>query len=140
MVSFCLFVQCVPLESRLEKAGPIALLKALKNDVELEGLRLAHLRDGAAVVKLLSWIGTELDAGSTKRFPCHRHCCCSHVIRVVVVVVVTGRVTEVDVARQSEAYRAEYAEFVSLSFPTIAGSGPNGAIIHYRVCVLVTLM
>jgi Xaa-Pro aminopeptidase len=39
----------------LEKSGPIALLKALKNDVELEGMRNCHIRDGVAVVNLLTW-------------------------------------------------------------------------------------
>ena len=47
----------------IEKAGPIALLKALKNDVELEGFRQAHLRDGVAVVQLFSWYKTRLYDG-----------------------------------------------------------------------------
>ena len=47
--------QCVPAGQRVEKAGPIALLKALKNPVEQEGMRQCHIRDGAAVVNLLAW-------------------------------------------------------------------------------------
>jgi len=95
---------------RLGKAGakveraldPCALPKACKNPAELAGARAAHLRDGVAVVRFLAWLD--------------------------------GRdgVDELAAAARLEAFRAEGEHFRGLSFPTIAGSGPHGAIVHYR--------
>src|SRR5581483_1996493 len=66
----------------------------------------AHIRDGVAVVKLLCWLDRE-----TSR----RH------------------VTEIEISEMLLSLRASHPMFVEPSFPTIAGSGPNGAIVHYRV-------
>lgn len=95
---------------RLDAAGarvergpdPCVLPKACKNPVELAGARAAHVRDGVAVVRFLAWL--EGRAG----------------------------VDELGAAARLEAFRAEGEHFRGLSFPTIAGSGPHGAIVHYR--------
>lgn len=50
----------VPVERRLEALSPIVLLKAIKNEVEVSGMRAAHLRDGAAVVRYLHWLDCEI--------------------------------------------------------------------------------
>lgn len=89
----------------IEAQDPCLLPKAMKNPTELAGIRAAHARDGAAIVKLLSWLESEL----AKR-----------------------PLTEMDVVAQLLAFRKEAGEFVEPSFNTIAGSGPNGAIVHYR--------
>ncbi len=89
----------------VEGQDPCVLPKALKNDVELNGIRSAHLRDGVAVVKLLAW----LDGETAKR-----------------------EVTEMEVGEALHRFRAEDDMFKSASFSTIAGSGENGAIVHYR--------
>jgi Xaa-Pro aminopeptidase len=47
--------QSFPSDMVIDKSGPISLLKALKNDTELAGMRNCHIRDGAAVVNLLAW-------------------------------------------------------------------------------------
>ncbi|GIK98579.1 MAG: Xaa-Pro aminopeptidase [Alphaproteobacteria bacterium] len=98
---------------RLTRAGsapvraedPCALPKACKNPVEIAGTRSAHRRDGAAIVRFLCW----LDAEAPK-----------------------GAVTELEAAERLHGCRRENALFRDLSFDTIAGAGPNGAIVHYR--------
>jgi Xaa-Pro aminopeptidase len=85
---------------------PIAMMKAVKNPVEIEGAREAHRRDGAAVSKFLAWLERETH-GNT--------------------------VTEIDAVEALETCRRETGLLKDISFPTISGSGPNGAIVHYRV-------
>lgn len=87
-------------------ASPIGVMKARKNDVELAGMRTAHERDGVAVVRFLAW----LDAN-----------------------VAQGSLCEISAAAKLRDYRAEGKHFQGLSFPTISGYGPHGAIIHYSV-------
>jgi Xaa-Pro aminopeptidase len=83
---------------------PAVLPKARKNAAELAGMRAAHLRDGAAMVRLLAWLDRQDPAA----------------------------LTEIDVVRQLEGFRRE-AGIIDISFETIMGSGPHGAIVHYRV-------
>lgn len=85
---------------------PCILPKARKNPVELAGARAAHLRDGAAVVEFLTWF----DATARR-----------------------GALTEIDLVVELEGQRAATGALRDISFETIAGTGPNGAIIHYRV-------
>ena len=84
---------------------PCALPKARKNPAEIEGSAAAHLRDGAAVCELLAW----LDAQAP------------------------GTVSEIDVVERLEELRRRDPALRDISFDTIAGTGPNGAIMHYRV-------
>jgi Xaa-Pro aminopeptidase len=86
-------------------ADPCALPKARKNAAEVEGAAQAHLRDGAAVVELLAW----LDAQTP------------------------GSLTETDVVRRLEAARRQDNALQDIAFDTISGTGPHGAIMHYRV-------
>ncbi|MDP6603344.1 MAG: aminopeptidase P family protein [Rhodospirillales bacterium] len=88
------------------RPDPCVLPKARKNPVELDGIRAAHRRDGAALTRFLAWFATEAP---------------------------NGELTEIDAARRLEGLRSEGAHFRGLSFPTISGAGPNGAIVHYRV-------
>lgn len=87
-------------------ADPIALMKAIKNTVEIEGARAAHARDGAAVARFLAWFDREA---------------------------ARGNLTEIDAVAALESFRRDTGLLKDVSFPTIAGSGPNGAIVHYRV-------
>jgi Xaa-Pro aminopeptidase len=84
---------------------PCGLPKARKNAAEIKGAAAAHLRDGAAVVELLAW----LDAQAP------------------------GTLTETQVVSKLEAFRRKDNALQDISFETIAGTGPNGAIMHYRV-------
>ena len=85
---------------------PVALMKAVKNETEISGARAAHIRDGVAVARFLSW----LDAQAT-----------------------SGSLTEIDAVKALESFRRESNLLKDISFPTIAGAGPDGAIVHYRV-------
>lgn len=87
------------------KASPIELEKAIKNDTEIEGFRKCHVLDAAAVCKYLCWL--------------------TEAIKV-------GPVSECQGADKLEWFRRESKECVGLSFDTISGFGPNGAIIHYK--------
>ena len=86
-------------------ADPCALPKACKNAVELDGIRDAHRRDGAALTRFLAWLAAAPP----------------------------GSITELDAVAQLAAMRAGGEHYRGPSFDTISGSGPNGAIVHYRV-------
>ncbi|MCH7864112.1 MAG: aminopeptidase P family protein [Proteobacteria bacterium] len=98
---------------RLEAAGaaidrgddPCQLPKARKTDAELDGIRAAHRRDGASLTRFLAWLAAEAPSGG---------------------------VTEISAADHLESLRRPNDHFQGLSFPTISGAGPNGAIVHYR--------
>ncbi|SDJ95474.1 aminopeptidase P family protein [Aliiruegeria lutimaris] len=85
---------------------PCALPKARKNAAELAGMEAAHLRDGAAMCRFLCWLERE---------------------------VAKGTLTEIDVVRRLEEERRRDPLLRDISFETICGSGPHGAIVHYRV-------
>ncbi|WP_420344016.1 aminopeptidase P family protein [Paenirhodobacter sp.] len=85
---------------------PCILPKAQKNPAEIAGMEAAHLRDGAAMVEFLSWLDREAP---------------------------NGGLTEIDVVRALEGFRAATNALMDISFDTICGAGPNGAIVHYRV-------
>jgi Xaa-Pro aminopeptidase len=86
-------------------ADPVALPKACKNAVELEGIRRAHRRDGAAVSGFLGWLNRE----SRNR-----------------------KLREIEASDRLQALRQQTGKLRDLSFDTISGAGPNGAIVHYR--------
>lgn len=91
----------------IKKQGPISLAKAKKNDVELDGMRASHVRDGVALAKFLCWLENEVvNLGHTP--------------------------SECEAADKLDGLRSEQEMFVSLSFPTISSSGSNAAVIHYR--------
>jgi Xaa-Pro aminopeptidase len=87
-------------------ADPITLMKAVKNNAEIAGTRAAHLRDGVALVRFLAWFDHEAASGT---------------------------LTEIGAVEALESFRRDTGLLKDVSFPTISGSGPNGAIVHYRV-------
>lgn len=87
-------------------ADPCILPKARKNTTEIKGARAAHKRDGAALARFLAWLDREAEKGG---------------------------IDEIAASRQLETIRSETQALKEISFDTISGSGPNGAIVHYRV-------
>src|SRR5690606_2040772 len=78
---------------------PIALMKAVKNRDEIAGARAAHKRDGVAVTRFLAWLDREAPS---------------------------GKLTEIDAVKALESFRRDTGCLRDISFPTIAGAGPNG--------------
>lgn len=90
----------------VEKRDPVLLPKSRKNAAELAGMVEAHLLDGVALAKFLAWFDSEAPK---------------------------GELTEIGIVTALEAFRREDESCIDASFDTIAGAGPNGAIVHYRV-------
>jgi len=90
----------------IEHNSLIAPMKAIKNEAEIRGFRNAMIRDGVAMVKFLCWLKKTMKNGN---YP-----------------------TEMDVDRKLTSLRAEQPLFRDISFDTIAGYGPHGAIVHYE--------
>jgi Xaa-Pro aminopeptidase len=88
------------------RTDPTIVMKARKNAAELDGARAAHRRDGAALARFLAWF----DHATAER-----------------------DITEIDCAVALESFRADTGALEEVSFPSIVGAGPNGAIVHYRV-------
>ncbi|KAJ9091009.1 hypothetical protein QFC19_009305 [Naganishia cerealis] len=88
------------------RPSPIEDAKALKNPVELEGMRQCHIRDGASLARYFAWLEEQLHSGA--------------------------KLTEFEAATKLEKYRDENQLSKGLSFDTISSTGPNGAIIHYK--------
>lgn len=90
----------------LETRDPTVLPRAVKNEAEIAGQRAAQARDGAALTRFLHWLSIEAPKGG---------------------------LTELSAAARLEAFRRAGGDLIDLSFDTISGAGPNGAICHYRV-------
>lgn len=90
----------------IKAADPCALPKARKNQVELNGTRATHIRDGAAVANFLHWISLEAPK---------------------------GRLDEMTARDKLLAFRKVNGDLLDLSFDTISAFGPNGAICHYKL-------
>lgn len=88
---------------------PCLLPKAIKNDTEIAGCREAHLRDGRAMVRFLAW----LDAAAAD--------------------LKASGLDEISAAQKLEAFRQDTGALQEISFDSISGAGPHGAIVHYRV-------
>ena len=89
----------------IEGDDPCILPKACKTPAEIAGAREAHLRDGAAMVHFLHWLSEQAPED----------------------------LTEIEVVKTLEEFRRDTGALREISFETICGSGPNGAIVHYRV-------
>ncbi|SDC15044.1 Xaa-Pro aminopeptidase [Sphingomonas sp. YR710] len=89
----------------IEARDPVVLAKAIKNAIEIAGHKAAQARDGAALTRFLHWLSVEAPKGG---------------------------LTELIASDRLEAFRKETGLLRDLSFDTISGAGPNGAVVHYR--------
>lgn len=97
----------IPKNNRIiDILSPADLMKSRKNETEQEGIRNAMQRDGVALVKFLMWFEEAVP---------------------------TGEVQEMTIVDKLTEYRSQQDLYVGESFDTIAGYGPNGAIVHYHV-------
>lgn len=96
----------LPLKESEPLASPVGQMRAVKNEAEREGFCQAMLRDGVAMVQFLRWLQEEVGSGR--------------------------RVTEISASQRLADLRAAQPGFCDLSFATIAGYGPHGAIVHYE--------
>jgi len=88
-----------------EMQDPIYILKSIKNKTEIENTIKAHVHDGVALTKFLFWVKNNF---------------------------IKKKITEISAQEKLLKFRKNNKSFRFLSFPTISGSGPNGAIIHYK--------
>lgn len=86
----------------VNKMNPTTILKAIKNETEIKNTRIAHVKDGVAMVKAMKYLYSHAD-----------------------------ELDEISYATYLEEKRKEQGGFIELSFETIAGFNKNGAIIHY---------
>jgi len=100
----CALASLVPEKYLITDISPIASLKAVKNPVEIEGMRNAHIRDGGALCEYLCWLEKNFNTN----------------------------INEAEAAEKLDKLRSEQDKFVSLSFETISSIGPNCAVIHYK--------
>ncbi len=89
----------------LNQPSPVPVMKAVKNEAEIEGYRRSMIRDGVALVKFLRWLKPAVEAGVE---------------------------TEMSIDRKLTALRAQQPLFRDISFDTIAGYQEHGAIVHYE--------
>ena len=83
---------------------PCYLFKSIKNKVEIKNMRDAHLKDGVALTKFIYWIKK----------------------------INKNKITELDAQKKLETFRKQNKDYLFPSFNTIAGTGSNGAIVHYK--------
>ncbi|KAJ8595569.1 Creatinase/aminopeptidase [Rhizopogon salebrosus TDB-379] len=98
-------VEAIGEENVVLVPSPVAAMKAIKNETEIEGFRQCHVRDGAALTRYFAWLEEQLNNGV--------------------------ELNESQVADKLEEFRSEHDLFRGPSFTTISSTGPNAAIIHY---------
>lgn len=88
----------------IDKPNPSTLMKACKNDIELENLKNAHIKDGVAVTKFMYWLKQNIK---------------------------NQEITEISAAEKLESFRKEWKDYLEPSFNTISAYEANAAMMHY---------
>jgi len=87
--------------------SPVQLMKSIKNDVEIKGMKKANLKDAVAIVEFFAWLEKQVKKG-------------------------IQNVNELEASAKLKEFKSKQKDFKDLSFETISAFGPNGAVIHYR--------
>lgn len=103
-------VSSIPKNRRFLQASPVTKAKAIKNAVEIKNMKNCHIRDAAALCEYLAWLEKKIEANPNGH----------------------EQLWEIQGADYLESCRKQQEHFMGLSFPSISGSGPNGAVIHYH--------
>lgn len=101
---------------RLDKPGPIALMKAVKTPQEMEHIRAAHIKDGVAVTRFIRWLKMNAQKQDGE-MTCDE---------------LGEKITEMSAARKLESFRAQMEGYLGASFAPIIAYGAHGAIVHYE--------
>ncbi len=88
----------------LDQSSPVVLMKAVKNQTEMDNMRTAHVKDGVAVTRFIHWLKTNVGRET---------------------------ITEMSAAEKLESFRAQMEGYLEQSFGPIIACGPHGAIVHY---------
>lgn len=102
--NFSVYSSINPKIDIIRDSSPVALLKAIRNECEISGVRNAMIKDGVALVKFLKWLEDSVPS---------------------------GKETELSVDKKLHGFRAEQELYVGESFDTIAGYKEHGAVVHY---------
>lgn len=105
IVNYAIYKNINPTCTLVDNTNPSQMFKAIKNEVEIENTIQAHIKDGAAVTKLMYWLKTHNDIAS---------------------------LNELSISDKLEQLRKEQKDFFDLSFETICGYQENGALMHYK--------
>lgn len=101
------YINSLLCKKQVSTETPVLLLKSIKNDIQINGLREAQLVDGVALTQAFCWLDQQIEAGN--------------------------KVTELSFANHLDDCRSKQADYFSLSFNTISGFAHHGAIVHYGV-------
>lgn len=98
--------EAIPVQCEIRnQMSPVFILKSIKNEIEMEGVRKAMIKDGVALTKFFMWLESNIES---------------------------NKLTEVSISEKLYDFRKEQANFVGESFGTIAGYASHGAIVHYK--------
>lgn len=101
---------------KLDKPGPIVLMKAVKTPQEMEHIRAAHIKDGVAVTRFIRWLKMNVQEQGSE-MTCDE---------------LGEKITEMSAARKLESFRAQMEGYLGASFAPIIAYGAHGAIVHYE--------
>lgn len=103
--NYCVYKSIAADVKIIDRQSPVVMMKAIKTPAEMDNIRAAHIKDGAAVTRFICWLKNNVDKES---------------------------ITELSAAKKLEQFRAENENYLGASFEPIIAYGAHGAIVHYE--------